>query len=160
MNFVQRAFLYISRQKGKTVSLFLMIFVIAVFLISCFGILKASELLGEDIRKSIGAAFYIRANTEVSTNKNGETEVKENKVHISQKEIDAVMQTGEIKYYNPINYGFVKSDRIQFIPGDKHTEENNMGKVKALRFSALASDFADESAILTEGKHKIGRAHV
>lgn len=153
MNFTQRAMLYISRKKGKTVSLFLVIFVVAVFLISCFGVLKASERLSKDIRTSLGAAFYIRANTEVSMNENGETEVKENNVCISQKEIDEIMQAGEIKYYNPINYGFAKSDGIQFIPGDKHTEENNMGKVTALCFSALAPDFTDETAVLIEGKH-------
>ena len=153
MNFTQRAFAYISRKKGKTVSLFLVVFVVAVFLISCFGVLNASERLSRDIRTSLGAAFYIRANTEVSMNEKGETEVKENHVHITQKEIDEIMQMGEIKYYNPINYGFAKSDTIQFVQGDKHTAENNMGKVAALRFSALAPNFTDETAVLVEGKH-------
>lgn len=153
MDFTQRAMLYISRKKGKTVSLFLVVFVVAVFLISCFGVLNASERLSKDIRTSLGAAFYIRANTEVSMNGNGETEVRENNVHITQKEIDEIMQTGEIKYYNPINYGFVKGDAIEFVRGDKHTEENNMGKVIGLRFSALAPNFTDEAAFLVEGKH-------
>lgn len=151
MNFAKRAFLYVSRKKGKTLSLFLLIFIVAVFLISCFGVLNASERLSKDIRTSLGAAFYIRANTEVSMNENGETEVKENNVNISQKEIDEVMETGKIKYCNPINYGFAKSNDIQFIPGEKHTEESNMGKVTALRYSALAPDFADETAVLIEG---------
>lgn len=153
MKFTQRAMLYISRKKGKTISLFLMVFVVAVFLISCFSILNASKRLSEDIRTSLGAAFYIRANTQVSMNENGEAEVKENNVHITQEEIDEIMRTGEIKYYNPINYGFAKSEAIQFIPGHKHTAENNMGKVTALGFSALAPDFTDETAILAEGKH-------
>ncbi len=153
MNFTHRTMLYISRKKGKTVSLFLVVFVVAVFLISCFGVLNASESLSRDIRTSLGAAFYIRANTKVSMTENGETEVKENNIHITGREIDEVMQTGEIKYYNPINYGFAKSNGIEFIPGDKHTEENNMGKVTALRFSALAPSFAEETVVLTEGKH-------
>lgn len=151
MNFAKRAFLYVSRKKGKTLSLFLLIFIVAVFLISCFGVLNASERLSKDIRTSLGAAFYIRANTEVSMNENGESEVKKNSVSISQKEIDEIMETGEIKYCNPINYGFAKSDDIRFIPGEKHTEESNMGKVTALRFSALAPGFADETATLIEG---------
>lgn len=151
MNFAKRAFLYVSRKKGKTLSLFLLIFIVAVFLISCFGVLNASERLSKDIRTSLGAAFYIRANTEVSMNENGESEVKKNSVNISQKEIDEIMETGKIKYCNPINYGFAKSNDIQFIPGEKHTEESNMGKVTALSFSALAPDFADETAVLIEG---------
>jgi len=153
MNPAKRAFLYVSRKKGKTLSLFLLIFIVAVFLISCFGVLNASERLSKDIRTSLGAAFYIRANTAISMNENGETEVKENSVNISQKEIEQIMGTGEIKYYNPINYGFAKSDAIQFIPGEKHTDENNMGKVTALRYSALAPNFADETAVLIAGNH-------
>lgn len=153
MNFAKRAVLYISRKKGKTLGLFLLVFIVAVFLISCFGVLHASEGLSRDIRTSLGAAFYIRANTEVSVNEHGEAEVRKNSIHILQKEIDAIMETGEIKYCNPINYGFAKSDELQFIPGEKHTKESNMGKVTALRFSALAPDFADETAVLTEGNH-------
>ena len=153
MNFVQRAMFYISRKKGKTVSLFLLVFIVAVFLILCFGVLNASESLGGNIRTSLGAAFYIRAKTEVSMNEKDEAEVKENSVHITGKEIDEIMQTGEIKYYNPVNYGFAKSDGIQFIPGNKHTEESNMGKVTALRFSALAPNFTDETTVLVEGEH-------
>lgn len=153
MNFAKRAFLYVLRKKGKTLSLFLLIFIVAVFLISCFGVLNASEKLSKDIRTSLGAAFYIRANTAVSMNENGESEVKKNSVHISQKEIDEIMETGKIKDYNPINYGFAKSDDIQFIPGEKHTDESSMGKVTALRFSALAPDFADETAVLIAGNH-------
>ena len=153
MKCVQRAFTYISRKKGKTASLFLLIFVIAVFLISCFRILYASERLEKDIRTSLGAAFYIRANTEVSINDNGETEIKENHIHITEKEINEITQIDEIQYCNPINYGFAKSDAIQFIQGDRHTEDNNMGKVTALCFSALAPDFTDETAVLTKGKH-------
>ncbi|MBO4996814.1 MAG: FtsX-like permease family protein [Lachnospira sp.] len=153
MNVRKRAFAYLFRKKGKTMSLFLVVFIVAVFLISCFGVLNASKNLGRDIRTSLGAAFYIRANTEVSMTENGETEVKENSVHISQKEIDEIIKMGEIKYYNPINYGFAKSDGIEFVPGDKHTGESNMGKVTALNFSALAPDFTDEMAVLTQGKH-------
>lgn len=153
MTSIQRTFTYITRKKGKTISLFLIIFIVALFLISCFDVLNASQKLSKDIRTSIGAAFYIRANTEMSVNANGETEIKENKIHITKKEIDAIMNTNEIKYCNPINYGFAKSDTIQFVKGDKHTDDNNMGKVTALRFSALATDFLDETAILIQGKH-------
>ena len=95
MNFAKRAFLYVSRKKGKTLSLFLLIFIVAVFLISCFGVLNASERLSKDIRTSLGAAFYIRANTAVSMNESGKSEVKKNSINISQKEIDEIMETGE-----------------------------------------------------------------
>ncbi len=151
MNFITRAILYISRKKGKTVSLFLLVFVVAVFLISCFEIMEASEHLSKDIRTSLGAAFYIRASTNISVAENGETQMNDGNIHITQEVIDEIMELGEIKFCNPINYGFAKSDSIQFIPGEMHAEDNNMGKVTALSYSALAPDFADETVTLIEG---------
>lgn len=151
MNFKTRAILYISRKKGKTVSLFLLVFVVAVFLISCFEIMEASEHLSRDIRTSLGAAFYIRASTNISVAENGETQMNNGNTHITQEVIDKIMELGEIKFCNPINYGFAKSDNLLFIPGEMHTEDNNMGKVTALAYSALAPDFADETVTLVEG---------
>ncbi len=153
MNSAKRAMLYTLRKRGKTLSLFLLIFITAVFLLTCFGVLNASESIAMEIRTSIGAAFYIRAKTAVSVNENGGAEVKGNNVHISEKEIDEIMQTGEIRYCNPINYGFAKGDSIRFIPGEKYTDESSMGKVTSVRYSALTPDFMEEKANLTEGSH-------
>ena len=133
-----------------------MIFTVAVFFILCLEILKASEKAAMDIRISVGAAFYIRAKTEVVMDEDGEIQIREDKAFLTQTEIEEIMREGEIQYYNPVNYGFAKSDAIQFIQGDKHTEKNNMGKVTALRFSALAADFIEETSVLTEGKHITG----
>lgn len=151
MNFITRSILYISRKKGKTVSLFLLVFVVAVFLISCFEIMEASEHLSRDIRTSLGAAFYIRASTNISVSENGETQMNDGNTHITQEVIDEIMGLGNIKFCNPINYGFAKSDSVQFVPGEMHTEDNNMGKITALSYSALAPDFADETVTLVEG---------
>ncbi|MDE5966838.1 MAG: hypothetical protein K2G89_08395 [Lachnospiraceae bacterium] len=153
MNFAKRAMLYILRKKGKTISLFLFVFIVAIFLISCFEILNASETLSKEIRTSLGASFYLRARTGVSMGENGEAQISENGIDISQEQVDEIMEMGEVKICNPINYGFVKSNAIHFIPGEKHSEESNMGKVIALAFSALAPDFTDEAAVLAEGRH-------
>lgn len=153
MNSVKRAMLYITRKKEKTFGLFLFLLAIAVFLILCFSVLNASKDLSRDIRSSFGAAFYLRASTSVSFDKNGEADIKENNICISQKEIERIMELGEIRYCNPMNYGFAKSDSLSFIPGIKHTKDSNMGKVTAIRFSLLAPEFADETAFLTAGRH-------
>lgn len=153
INCVKRAILYILRKKGKTLSVFLLMVIVSTFLITCFTILDASKKLSKDIRNSIGAAFYLRASTDVSLNKNGEAEVKENSAYISQKEVESIIQLGGIKYYNPVNYGFAKSNQLNFIPGYKNNNESNMGKVTALRYSALDKDFMDETSTLIQGKH-------
>lgn len=151
MNFAKRAILYIFRKRGKTVSLFLLVLVVSIFLISGFEVMEAAEHLSSDIRTSLGAAFYIRASASVSTTENGETQIQNNDTHITRAVIDKIVGLGEIKFCNPINYGFAKSEDMQFIPGDKHSADNNMGKVTALGYSALAPDFADETVTLLEG---------
>lgn len=153
MSFIKRSVLYIVRKKGKTFSLFLLICIIATFLISCFSIVNATEHLSSDMRTSLGAVFYIRGSTELVMLESGETDIKENSVYITQSTIDAVLSCGDIKYYNPINYGFAKSESIEFIPGQGHSEESNMGKITALSYSALATDFMNETVELIDGEH-------
>lgn len=144
----KRAMLYISRKKGKTLSLFMTVFVIAVFLFSCFGVLNASEKLSKDVRSSVGAAFYIRATTKIE---GGEYTYAGTK--ITDSNIEEIMQLGNIKYCDPVNYGYVKIRSLRFIPGEGDSDDNNMGRVAAHAYSALAPDFTEKTSKLTEGRH-------
>lgn len=153
MDYKKRAGLYLLRKKGKAISILLLIMVVSTFLISCFSLLDASEKLANDIRQSIGAAFYLRASTGVGSDENGEITVTENHIHITDNEIKQIRNCGDLAYCNPINYGYAKGELLNFIPGEKHTEDNNMGQVTALNYSALETDFVDEVLSLTTGRH-------
>ena len=153
MDYKKRAGLYLLRKKGKTISIFLLIMVVSTFLISCFSLLTASEKLASDIRGALGAAFYLRASTGVVSDENGEMTVTENHIRITDNEIKRIQNCGNIAYYNPINYGYAKGEQLTFIHGEKHTEDNNMGAVTALRYSALETDFVDEVLALAAGRH-------
>ena len=159
MDYKKRAGLYLLRKKGKAISIFLLIMVVSTFLISCFSLLTASEKLVSDIRGALGAAFYLRASTGVVSDENGEMSVTENHIRITDNEIKQIQSCGDIAYHNPINYGYAKGEQlaqgnpITFIHGEKHTEDNNMGAVTALRYSALETDFVDEVLTLSTGRH-------
>lgn len=153
MDYKKRAGLYLLRKKGKAISIFLLIMVVSTFLISCFSLLTASEKLASDIRGALGAAFYLRASTGVVSDENGEMTVTENHIRITDNEIKRIQNCGNIAYYNPINYGYAKGEQLTFIHGEKHTEDNNMGAVTALRYSALETDFVDEVLALAAGRH-------
>ena len=153
MDCKKRAGLYLLRKKGKAISIFLLIMVVSTFLISCFSLLAASEKLASDIREALGAAFYLRASTGVVSDENGEMTVTENHIRITDNEIKRIQNCGNIAYYNPINYGYAKGEQLTFIHGEKHTEDNNMGAVTALRYSALETDFVDEVLALAAGRH-------
>lgn len=153
MDCKKRAGLYLLRKKGKAISIFLLIMVVSTFLSSCFSLLTASEKLASDIRGALGAAFYLRASTGVVSDENGEMTVTENHIRITDNEIKRIQNCGNIAYYNPINYGYAKGGQLTFIHGEKHTEDNNMGAVTALRYSALETDFVDEVLALAAGRH-------
>lgn len=153
MDCKKRAGLYLLRKKGKAISIFLLIMVVSTFLISCFSLLTASEKLASDIRGALGAAFYLRASTGIVSDENGEMTVMENHIRITDNEIKRVQNCGNIAYHNPINYGYAKGEQLTFIHGEKHTEDNNMGAVTALRYSALETDFVDEVLALAAGRH-------
>ena len=153
MDCKKRAGLYLLRKKGKAISIFLLIMVVSTFLISCFSLLTASEKLACDIRGALGAAFYLRASTGVVSDENGEMTVTENHIRITDNEIKRIQNCGNIAYHNPINYGYAKGEQLTFIHGEKHTEDNNMGAVTALRYSALETDFVDEVLALAAGRH-------
>ena len=153
MDCKKRAGLYLLRKKGKAISIFLLIMVVSTFLISYFSLLTASEKLASDIRGALGAAFYLRASTGVVSDENGEMTVTENHIRITDNEIKRIQNCGNIAYYNPINYGYAKGEQLTFIHGEKHTEDNNMGAVTALHYSALETDFVDEALALAAGRH-------
>ena len=153
MDYKKRAGLYLLRKKGNAISIFLLIMVVSTFLISCFTLLTASEKLASDIRGALGAAFYLRASTGIVSDENGEMTVTENHIRITDNEIKRIQNCGNIAYYNPINYGYAKGEQLTFIHGEKHTEDNNMGAVTALRYSALETDFVDEVLALAAGRH-------
>ena len=156
MDYKKRAGLYLLRKKGKAISIFLLIMVVSTFLMSCFSLLTASEKLASDIRGALGAAFYLRASTGVVSDENGEMTVTENHIRITDNEIKRIQNCGNIAYCNPINYGYAKGEQLTFIHGEKHTEDNNMGAVTALRYSALETDFVDEVLALAAGRHITG----
>ena len=153
MDYKKRAGLYLLRKKGKAISIFLLIMVVSTFLVSCFSLLTASEKLASDIRGALGAAFYLRASTGVVSDENGEMTVTENHIRITDNEIKRIQNCGNIAYHNPINYGYAKGEQLTFIHGEKHAEDNNMGAVTALRYSALETDFVDEVLALAAGRH-------
>jgi ABC-type antimicrobial peptide transport system permease subunit len=115
---------------------------ISTFVLSCFSLLYATEKVALNMRTSVSAAFHIRP-IDISTQ--GEKNV------ISEKSVQQIMSTKNLKYYNGRNSGYAKN--INFIPGAYHTYENNMGQISANNYSALHPNFQDKIFELTEGRH-------
>lgn len=153
MNVFRRSLFYISRKKGQTVVLFLLFSIVSAFLISCFSILDATDAVAKDLRTSVGGAFYLRPSLKMAF-KNGEAGKAEGPPPaISMDVIDEIMSGGNIKYCNALNYGYAKSDAVNFIPGSGYNDGSNMGKVAAMQYTSLADQFMEGKLELTDGRH-------
>ncbi len=59
MSIFKRAFLYVTRKRGKTVLLFAILLIMATFVLTGLSIWKASEAAQLDLRQSLGGKFDI-----------------------------------------------------------------------------------------------------
>lgn len=153
MNVGKLAFLYLTRKKGKNLLLGI------VFLLISFSLLTGSAVyLGirqgsEDLRSDIGASFNIRPYEQFDVN-NGQVSSKGTPVMDEQSIRRVISIVGkELKCYNTEHSGYVKGENLSFLAGTGHSEESNMGTVKAVRDSSLCQAFLDEEYELAEGKH-------
>ena len=138
MSFLKRTMLYLMRKKGKTLILFLLLFTISAFVLSCFSLLYATGEVAVNMRTAVGAAFHIRLSSE-------------KQAVVTERAVRKIMENGKLKYYNGRNSGYAKG--LQFIPGAYHTDESNMGQVSANNYTALHLNFQEKVLELSEGRH-------
>lgn len=152
MTVLKRSLLYVKRKKIQTAILFLLFCIVSTFLITSFSILDATDTLAKDLRTSIGGAFYLRPVTKLDY-ADGALQQTDDIPSFSQEMIDDIMKKGNIKYYNALNYGYARSDNINFIPGNGHNDGSNMGKVSAMNYTSLAEQFLEEKLEIIDGRH-------
>ena len=59
MSIFKRAFLYVTRKRGKTLLLFAILLIMATFVLTGLSIWKASEAAQLDLRQSLGGEFDV-----------------------------------------------------------------------------------------------------
>lgn len=59
MNFISRAWLYVIRKKGKSILLFVVLLIMATFVLTALALGNASDAAQQNLRKSLGGSFNI-----------------------------------------------------------------------------------------------------
>ena len=59
MNFMNRAWLYIVRKRGKSILLFVILLVMATFVLTALALGNASKAAQQELRQSLGGSFLI-----------------------------------------------------------------------------------------------------
>ena len=145
MNVLKRAFLYDTRKKGKSLTLFLLFVLITLFVTISFSVLSATQAAAANLRETVGASFTLRGKPmELSTS--GEDYAMQF-VPISQQDIDLIAGNTEIKACNAQQSATATASSFIFPSGMPS------GAVSANTSSAWNRNFTSGILTLAEGRH-------
>lgn len=160
MGSVRRAFLYVTKKRGKSLLLCSLLLVMATFVLTGLSVEKAARVTQENLRRTLGGEFtvapdmsennpYFKTETDDEGNYSIYTELP-----ITQDLIDTVMQTGGIRSYSAMSQCLV-STGLEVIPGNVPVKEKYRDRVYARLVSGTETNsFFEEGTLkLAEGSH-------
>nr|WP_300866392.1 ABC transporter permease [uncultured Acetatifactor sp.] len=145
MDVLKRAFLYNTRKKGKSLTLFLLFVLITLFITISFSVLSATQAAATNLRETVGASFTLRGKPmELSTS--GEDYAMQF-ASISQQDIDLIAGNAEIKACNAQQSATAAASSFIFPSGMPS------GTISANTSSAWNRNFTSGILTLAEGRH-------
>ena len=145
MNVLKRAFLYDTRKKGKSLTLFLLFTLITIFVTISFSVLSATQAAATNLRETVGASFTLRGKPmEFSAD---ETDFAMQFAPISQQDIDLIADSTEIKACNAQQSATATASGFIFPSGMPS------GAISANTSSAWNRNFTSGIVTLAEGRH-------
>lgn len=145
MNVLKRAFLYDTRKRGKSLTLFLLFTLITIFVTISFSVLSATQAAATNLRETVGASFTLRGKPmEFSAD---EANFSVQFIPNSQQEIDLIAGSAEMKAYNAQQSATATASSFIFPSGMPS------GTISANTSSAWNRNFTRGILTLAEGRH-------
>jgi putative ABC transport system permease protein len=145
LNVLKRAFLYDTRKRGKSLTLFLLFTLITIFVTISFSVLSATQAAATNLRETVGASFTLRGKPiEFSA---GETDFSMQFAPISQQDIDLIAGSTEIKACNAQQSATATASGFIFPSGMPS------GTISANTSSVWNRNFTSGIVTLAEGQH-------
>ena len=145
---LNRTFLYLTRKKGKTVTLLILIFLTSTFVTTSFALMNTTNEISRLMRESVNATITI--NQIRRQDPDGDFEIGE---IITQNNINDVIEIDGVASYNAISSGTATSDDIIFRRGLASGATDNMGRIRGVNDSSLMADFTSNQLTLIDGRH-------
>lgn len=171
MSFIKRAFLYVTRKRGKTVLLFAILLLMATFVLTGLSIGQASEAAQLNLRQSLGGQFDIFVDWENSpyvvketvqdnvvdekTGKTSSSFLMYSTVQFTPENIAAIKSVPGVKYCSARLDDLVPFDGMSLFPGTVPIAESYQGRTKMMGVCNSADDelFTTGTLTLAEGRH-------
>lgn len=178
MGFIKRAFLYVTRKRGKSVLLFVILLVMATFVLTGLSIWKASEAAQLDLRQSLGGRFDVHVDWENSPyvvkenvkeeagGENGKSStsfIQYSTVQLTPDNIAAIKAVPGVKYCSARQAHLVPFAEFSLFAGTVATDAKYKSHTKVLGVCSTEEDelFTTGTLTLAEGRHiSNGDSHV
>ncbi len=147
MNVCKRALLYVIRKKGKSLTLFLLLLFITVSVMVGISIRDGTAKAAENLRAAIGASFTMSGNISNLDFYDDEAGYTAEKIPISLKAVEQMINIEGIKTYNAEQHTSVAAEGIDYLSG------MSGGSLSANTETAYQTDFMNGILELTEGRH-------
>jgi len=149
---MNRAALYLVRKKGKSITLFILIFLIATFVATSLALLYTTDGMSRFMRESIDGRIEVR---QLLGQQFGQEEDAKSDpaLPITAANISQIMTIPGIVEYNAYTRGLASSRDLAFRQGFGSSETDNMGSIQGVRDSAILTDFRNQRLSLIEGRH-------
>ena len=147
MNVYKRALLYVIRKKGKSLTLFLLLFLITESVMVGISIRDGTAKAAENLRATIGASFTMSGNINNLDFHNGEAGYTAEKIPISLNTVEQIRNIEGIKTYNAEQHTSVTAEEIYYLSGMSN------GSLTANTETACQTDFMNGILELAEGRH-------
>lgn len=145
MNIWQRASLYLTRNKKKTVILLAILTVITTLVLICISVGNGAATAMDNLRKTMGGYFKIDKNREQGYYGNMDDAI-----------VQDVMGLGGIKAYNGQDVRYLLAEELELEPGRFTSEGDRKAKLARVlgnTDSSLNEYFVLEYFVLSEGRH-------
>lgn len=163
MNIIKRAWLYVIRQKLKTLILFLLLVIIATFVLTGLAVESSAGEAARNVRISVGGTIKLVRDT---SNKNmdmiGEGQYGQQYQYagdsITEETLEAIQQVQGVTGYNSVNNGnlFGAAVNFKYLPGSFEmgtTQYGSSAPHSTVLFSEKYSGFTSGNIILVKGRH-------
>lgn len=170
MSFFKRAFLYVTRKRGKTILLFAILLIMATFVLTGLSIWKASEVTQLNLRQSLGGKFDVfvdwsnspyvvkepvKDEVDEKTGKTSSSFLMYSTVQFTPENIVAIKGVPGVKYCSARQDNLLPFDKLSLFPGTISTDAKYQGYTKTLGVCNTEDDelFTTGTLTLAEGRH-------
>ena len=164
MSFWRRAFLYVTRKRGKSILLFVLLLIMATFVLTGLAIGKASEVTQENLRQALGGEFQIMVNysddnpyfkVDMLEEDSAMSMVMYSELPITHDVIEAIMGLEGIEYFDASTELLLDTENVKLIPGNIPIDEEfrTMTNTQIVGGTENSGYFRSGKVLLIEGKH-------